>query len=102
MESRPSDFKEIFDAGIGVPLRKRDALGRIVLLGRLSQWDPSLHSMRDAQVPFVALTEEIGTYEGTQLNGVCLLFDFKGLSFYQIRNISLFEVKRILNTIQVC
>ncbi|KAL4217917.1 hypothetical protein ACF0H5_022656 [Mactra antiquata] len=99
---RPSAIKHVLEAGVTGVLQNRDKFGRRVIIFRPGKWDPSKYSIDDIfRTNFLTLSKLVEDEE-TQVSGIIMLMDLKGMGFSHAKNISPFYAKRIASLLQDC
>ncbi|KAK3602096.1 hypothetical protein CHS0354_029519 [Potamilus streckersoni] len=99
---RPSAVKHVLEAGVTGVLHHRDREGRKVIIFRPGLWDPEKFGLGDIfRTNFITLSKLIEDEE-TQINGVVMIADLKGMGWNHAKNMSPFYAKRIAGLLQDC
>lgn len=83
---RPSAVKPVLDAGVSIVLPQRDKHGRRILLFRPGLWDPSQYVIYELLRTNVINLEAVVLEEETQVNGLILVGDMRGLGYVHAKN----------------
>jgi len=97
---RPLQYSNGFLSNIITLLRTRSS-GRRVLVMRIDLWDPSVVPLRALQVSAFFQVEYASLELLTQEHGIIIIFDLSGLSWNHARQLTLYEIKRSINAMQV-
>jgi len=97
----PSQFKSAFDSNTILLLKHSFNRARVAIV-RVRNWMPKDVKLRDLQLASVFLAEHyINNDPDIQRNGAAVIFDLAGLRFEHMKKLSVKEVRRIIQTIQV-
>ncbi|KAK3087066.1 hypothetical protein FSP39_001176 [Pinctada imbricata] len=97
---RPSAVKHVLEAGVTGVLPHRDKNGCKVIVFRPGLWDPGRFPLDDVFRTNFMTMSKIVQDEATQVNGVLMFMDLKGIGLQHARNISPFFAKRVMSLIQ--
>lgn len=97
----PSNVKHIWDSGVIGALPHRDRRGRAVMVAFPGRWEPEQHSLEDMMRAMVLQLEYLIRSVETQINGIVLIADFTGFTFYQARCIRPWYFQVLSSLVQV-
>ncbi|XP_060583034.1 alpha-tocopherol transfer protein-like [Ruditapes philippinarum] len=99
---RPSTVKHVLEDGVTGVLPHRDKFGRRVLIFRAGKWNPSKYPLPDIfKTNFMTLSKVIQEEE-TQVAGVVVIADLKGIGIGHVTQMTPFYAKRIASLLQDC
>ncbi|XP_045168285.2 alpha-tocopherol transfer protein-like [Mercenaria mercenaria] len=99
-DMRPSAVKHVLEDGVTGVLPQRDKFGRRVLVFRPGRWDPSKYPVPHVfKTNFMTLSKLIEDEE-TQVSGIIMLADLKGVGFGHATQMTPFFAKRIVSLLQ--
>ncbi|XP_011164676.1 retinol-binding protein pinta [Solenopsis invicta] len=97
------ELQELLDLGIHVPLRKPDSQGRLVLLMRISRYDPNIHEISNViKVYILTLETAMKYYPAGSIYGVAFYIDISNPTARHIFQLSPFVLKNIAHSWQKC
>lgn len=99
-DMRPSAIKHVLEDGVTGVLAQRDKLGRKVVIFRPGRWTPSKYPVYDIfKTNYLTLSKLIQDEE-TQVSGIILLADLKGVGFGHLTHTTPFFIKRVVSLLQ--
>uniref|UniRef100_S4RQE8 CRAL-TRIO domain-containing protein n=1 Tax=Petromyzon marinus TaxID=7757 RepID=S4RQE8_PETMA len=97
---RPSAVKELLDSGFIRVLPERDSKGRRVIIQSPGKWNPSTTPIIDNFKAMYMTLELLIQSEETQVNGITILVDHKGMGLAHVTNFTPSLMKKITTVIQ--
>ncbi|XP_032817754.1 alpha-tocopherol transfer protein-like isoform X2 [Petromyzon marinus] len=97
---RPSAVKNVLDSGFIRVVPQRDSQGRRIIIQSPGKWNPSTTPIIENLRAMYMTLELLLQSEETQVNGIVLLGDYKGLGLAQVTNFSPYFVKRMTTVLQ--
>ncbi|XP_078731744.1 alpha-tocopherol transfer protein-like [Lampetra fluviatilis] len=97
---RPSAVKDLLGSGFIRVLPERDSKGRRVIIQSPGKWNPSVTPMMDNIRAMYMTMELLIQSEETQVNGITILADHKGMRLAHVSNFTPSLMKKITTVMQ--
>ncbi|XP_032810513.1 alpha-tocopherol transfer protein-like [Petromyzon marinus] len=96
---RPGPLLPLLARGYHGALARPDTHGRTVLLYRVDRWDPKVHSATEVFRVSLLTSELLARDARTQLRGVTVIFDLRGLRFGHVARVGPTMARRIASVL---
>ncbi|XP_064024074.1 alpha-tocopherol transfer protein-like isoform X2 [Pogoniulus pusillus] len=97
---RPSAVKPVLESGFVTVLPCRDPEGRHVVCIRPDRWSPSQYPITENIRAIYLTLEKLIQAEETQVNGIVILADYKGVSLSKASHFGPFVAKKVIGILQ--
>ncbi|XP_001510973.2 alpha-tocopherol transfer protein-like [Ornithorhynchus anatinus] len=97
---KPSALKEVLDSGFLTVLPRPDPEGRHVVCIRPDRWVPSRYPITENVRAIYLTLEKLVQSEETQVNGIVILADYKGVSLSKASHFGPFIAKKVIGILQ--
>ncbi|XP_032461893.1 alpha-tocopherol transfer protein-like isoform X2 [Phocoena sinus] len=97
---RPSALKEVLASGFLTVLPHTDPRGRHILCLRPDRWIPSNYPITENIRAIYLTLEKLIQSEETQVNGIVILADYKGVSLSKASHFGPFIAKKVIGILQ--
>ncbi|XP_015503143.1 alpha-tocopherol transfer protein-like [Parus major] len=97
---KPSAIKPVLESGFVTVLPHRDPQGRHVVCIRPDRWTPSNYPITENIRAIYLTLEKLIQSEETQVNGIVILADYKGVSLSKASHFGPFVAKKVIGILQ--